>query len=186
MRPVIVGVGDMKTSADPDSVLVTYGLGSCIAVMLADPRARVAGMLHFMLPESSLDREKARAQPAMFADTGLALLFDEMAARGADRRRSTLWVAGGAQMMDEAGVFAIGKRNYTALRKILWKAGLLIHAEEVGGMVSRTVRLEVGPGRCWLHPAGEPPREMAVGRPRPAALPAAPPASPGARQEGFL
>lgn len=52
---IVVGVSDMKVSKDPDSVLVTYSLGSCIGVAIWDRMAHVGGMLHFMLPESFLD-----------------------------------------------------------------------------------------------------------------------------------
>ena len=50
--------------------------------------------------------------------------------------------------------FDIGKRNYLALRKILWKAGILLAGEAVGGGTSRTVRLEIGSGRLWLQVGG--------------------------------
>lgn len=64
-------------------------------------------------------------------------------------------------MLDGEGVFQIGKRNYLAARKILWKAGVLIAAEAVGGEVARTVRLEVGTGRMWLREGGSTERELA-------------------------
>ena len=60
MASVIVGIGDCKVSKQPDDVLITHALGSCIAVMIHDPVAKVAGLLHYMLPESSLDAERAR------------------------------------------------------------------------------------------------------------------------------
>ena len=66
--------------------------------------------------------------------------------------------------MDENGVFNIGKRNYLAVRKILWKAGVLVSAEDIGGNLSRTVRLEVSSGKFWLRTAGEAEREMPAGR----------------------
>ena len=162
MNSVVVGVADCRISADPEVVLVTYALGSCIAVMIHDPLAGVGGLLHYMLPESSLDREKGQQNPFMFADTGIPLLFRRAYEQGADKRRLVVWVAGGAQVMDPGGVFNIGKRNHLALRKILWKAGVLVHSEEVGGTLSRTVRLEVGSGRVLLRGAGEDEREMAV------------------------
>jgi chemotaxis protein CheD len=162
VNSVVVGVADCRISADPEIVLVTYALGSCIAVMIHDPLAGVGGLLHFMLPEASLDRQKAQQNPFMFADTGIPLLFRSAYEQGADKRRLVVWVAGGAQVMDPAGVFNIGKRNHLALRKILWKAGVLVHSEEVGGTHSRTVRLEVGSGRALLRGAGEDEREMAV------------------------
>ena len=62
--------------------------------------------------------------------------------------------------MDEGGIFNIGKRNYLSTRKILWKAGVLIQAEAVGGTLSRTVRLEVGTGRFLLRSPGEGEQEL--------------------------
>jgi chemotaxis protein CheD len=149
-----VGVGDCKVSNAADSVLATYALGSCIALAIHDPVAFVGGLLHFMLPESSVNPGKASQNPFMFADTGLPLLFHSAYKLGAEKRRLVVRAAGGAQVMDEGGVFNIGKRNYLALRKILWKAGVMIHAEEIGGTASRTVRLEVSTGRFWVRGPG--------------------------------
>lgn len=165
MHPLIVGIADCRISDDPDSVLVTYALGSCVAVAIHDPVSRVGGLLHFMLPESALDPAKARERPYMFADTGIPLLFRRAYEKGAEKRRLVVRLAGGAQVMDDNGVFNIGKRNYLAARKILWKAGVLLQAEEVGGNISRTVRLEVGTGTIWLRGAGDRERELAGASP---------------------
>ncbi len=154
MSLVVVGVADCKISDDPDSVLVTYALGSCIGVAIHDAAAGVGGILHFMLPDASLDAAKAAGNPFMFADTGIPWLFRAAYQKGAEKRRLKVWVAGGAQVMDERGVFNIGKRNQLALRKILWKAGVMTHGEDLGGMGSRTVRLEVGSGRFRLRVDG--------------------------------
>jgi len=157
-----VGISDCRISSGPDQTLVTYALGSCVAVAIHDPVTRVGGLLHYMLPESSIDPAKARENPYMFADTGIPLLFRRSYEQGAEKRRLMVYVAGGAHVMDEAGVFNIGKRNYLALRKILWKAGVLIRSEAVGGATSRTVRLEVGTGRVWLRGEGWQEIEMAI------------------------
>jgi len=157
-----VGVGDCKVSNGAESVLATYALGSCIAVAIHDPVAAVGGLLHFMLPESSLNPDKASQNPFMFADTGIPLLFHAAYQLGAEKRRLVVRAAGGAQVMDENGVFNIGKRNHLALRKILWKAGVMIHGEETGGTASRTVRLEVATGRFWVRGPGMADREIPV------------------------
>jgi chemotaxis protein CheD len=157
-----VGVGDCKVSNGAESVLATYALGSCIAVAIHDPVAAVGGLLHFMLPESSLNPDKARQSPFMFADTGIPLLFHAAYGLGAEKRRLVVRAAGGAQVMDENGVFNIGKRNHLALRKILWKAGVMVHGEEIGGTTSRTVRLEVATGRFLIRGPGTADREMPV------------------------
>ena len=160
MMQFVIGVGDGRVSRDPDSTLVTYALGSCVAVMLYDPVAKVAGMVHYMLPESLLSPDKSQARPWMFADTGIAYLLRGAMEQGANKHRLVIFAAGGAQVMDDNGVFNIGKRNCLALRKALWKAGLVAHAEETGGTVPRTIRMEVGTGRVWLQAAGRDLREM--------------------------
>jgi chemotaxis protein CheD len=153
VKSLVVGISDCKVSNDLDSVLVTYALGSCIAVALYDPVSKVGGMLHYMLPESALDAQKARQNPFMFADTGIKTLLEAVTANGCNPRRMVVRLAGGAQVLDGEGVFQIGKRNYLAARRILWKAGILISAEAVGGEVSRTTRLELATGRMWVREA---------------------------------
>jgi chemotaxis protein CheD len=160
LRVITVGIADCRVSHEPEQVLVTYALGSCVAVAIHDPVARVGGMLHYMLPESGIDPVKARANPSMFADTGIPLLFRRSYELGAEKRRMVVYIAGGAQVMDEAGVFHIGKRNLLAVRKILWKAGVLIHSEAVGGSMARTLRLEMETGRVWLRTEGLQETEM--------------------------
>lgn len=159
-----VGVGDCKVSALQAETLVTYGLGSCIGVTIWDPVVKVGGLLHFMLPESQSDPVKAKQNPALYADTGIPLLFKSAYQLGAEKRRLLVRVAGGAQVLDGDGVFNIGKRNYLAMKKIFWKAGVMIHAEEVGGNLSRTLRLEVGTGKLLLQEAGAEAREMGLER----------------------
>jgi chemotaxis protein CheD len=154
-KPVVVGIADCKVSDDPQSELVTYALGSCVAVMIHDPHVRVGGLLHFMLPESGIDRVKAQDRPFMFADTGIPLLFHSAYAKGAEKRRLLVSVAGGAQMMDDRGVFNIGKRNCLAVRKILWKAGVMVQSENLGGTDSRTVRMDVATGKISLSEGGD-------------------------------
>jgi chemotaxis protein CheD len=157
---VVVGISDCKVSADQASTLVTYALGSCIAVAAHDPVSKVGGLLHYMLPESNIDAKKAEQNPYMFADTGIPKLMEVLRASGVDPKRMVVRLAGGAQVLDSQGVFQIGKRNYLAARRILWKAGILVAAEAVGGEVSRTTRLEVGSGRLWVREGGGIEREL--------------------------
>jgi chemotaxis protein CheD len=156
----IIGIADCAVSNDPNAVLVTYALGSCIAVTVHDRVSRVGGMLHLMLPESSLDSARGQSNPYMFANTGIPLLFNRAYQYGAEKKRLTVRLVGGAQVMDEGGIFNIGKRNQISARKILWKAGILIHGEETGGSVSRTVRLEVGTGKLWVREGADPGHEL--------------------------
>ncbi len=151
----VVDIADCQVSADREDTLVTYSLGSCIGVTIWDPQVHVGGMIHYMLPESSLSPEKAKLKPAMFADSGVPTLFRAAYELGAVKKRLIVKVAGGSQLLDDNGTFNIGKRNYVMLRKIFWKNGILIDSEDVGGSISRTVRLDVGTGEVTLKTRGK-------------------------------
>jgi chemotaxis protein CheD len=151
---IIVNVSDARAARDPADTIVTYSLGRCIGVSLHDPVARVGGMLHFQLPTSTLDTARAAANPTMFADTGLNHLLSLMDQAGANRRRLKVRLAGGAQIVDKAGVFDIGRRNHAAIRKALWQQGLMVDAEHVGGSSPRTLYLAVADGAVTLKMNG--------------------------------
>ena len=144
----------MKISGNNEEVLITYSLGSCIGVVVYDPKVRVGGMLHYMLPESSLDKDKAAKNPYMFADTGIPALFKSTYTLGAQKNRMRVVVVGGAQILDQKGFFNIGKRNHMALRKIFFKNGVLVDHEDVGGNVNRTIRIEIGTGDIYMKTSG--------------------------------
>ena len=150
----IVGVADMKVSSDPAESIVTYSLGSCIGLVIYDPVARAGGILHYMLPESSIDKEKASARPYMFADSGIPRLFKAAYQLGAKKQRMNIYAAGGAEILDQKGFFNIGKRNYMALKKIFFKNNVMINRENVGGNTNRTVRLEIRTGDIYLKTSG--------------------------------
>ena len=161
----VIGIADCAVSNDPEAVLVTYALGSCIAVTVHDHVSRVGGMLHLMLPESNIVTARTQNNPYMFANTGIPLLFNRAFQQGAEKKRLIVRLVGGAQVMDDGGVFNIGKRNQLSARKILWKAGILIHGEEMGGSVSRTVKLEVGTGKLWVREGAQADRELVAAAP---------------------
>lgn len=152
---IIIGVSDMKVSKNPKEELVTYSLGSCIGVVIYDPVVKVAGMLHYMLPESSLDKTKAQKNPFMFADTGIPILFKKSYTLGAKKQRMGITVVGGAQILDQKGFFNIGKRNYMALKKIFFKNNVIIKNEYVGGNVNRTIRIDIASGNIHMKTSGK-------------------------------
>ena len=154
MNQIVVDIADARVSKSLDEVLVTYSLGSCVGVMIYDPVIHVGGMVHCMLPLSSVDANKAQEKPYMFVDTGVVKFLTQLFDLGLVRSRAIVKVAGCSKILDNINLFRIGERNYTVLRKLLWKNGLMIKAESVGGSVSRTVRLEIATGRCLLRSGG--------------------------------
>jgi len=150
----IVGVADMKVSNNPEESIITYSLGSCIGLVIYDPVVKVGGMLHYMLPESSIDRGKAKLRPYMFADSGIPRLFKNAYKLGAAKQRMKVYAAGGAEILDQKGFFNIGKRNYMALKKIFFKNNVIIDRQDVGGNVNRTVRIEIATGDIYVKTSG--------------------------------
>lgn len=148
---VVVGVGDMAVANNAQITLSTYALGSCIGVVAYDPVMKVGGILHLMLPDSTLSPEKARSQPAMFADTGLPLFFRSLMGMKADRGRLRLCVAGGACVLSGPDSFKIGDRNVAAVRGFLARNGFSIRHSATGGTSNRTLHLEISSGTVTLR-----------------------------------
>lgn len=150
----VVGVGELVASADAGTVLVTYSLGSCLGVTVYDPVTHVGGLLHAMLPDSALNPQKARQRPGLFIDTGMAALLRAVGKLGAEPRRLEVCAAGGAQVMDDGALFNIGLRNHLAFRSALRGHNLPLHAEHIGGLVSRTMLLHLASGEVTLKIGG--------------------------------
>ena len=151
MSRIVVGVSDLKISGNINDELITFALGSCLAVAVYDPEVKVGGLLHFMLPDSSLDSNKAKKNPAMFADTGIPLLFKSCYKLEAEKKRMIVKVAGGARILDDANYFRIGQKNITVLRKIFWKNNVLIDGEDTGKNYNRTVQLDILTGKVFVR-----------------------------------
>ncbi|HVS51306.1 MAG TPA: chemotaxis protein CheD [Opitutaceae bacterium] len=147
---VVVGVGDMGVSNNPSFTLSTYALGSCVGIAAYDPTAKVGGLLHIMLPDSSISADKAQRQPAMFADTGLPLLMNSLVGLRAEPSRLRLMLAGGASVLNVADNFKIGERNIRATSDWLRKHGFAVRHAVLGGTINRTVYLNVGTGAITL------------------------------------
>lgn len=147
-----VGVSDMKVSGTPGDIIQTHSLGSCIGVCIYDPVAKVAGLLHFQLPQST-DHPNKDNSPLMFADTGIPELFRAAYKLGAVKKRMVVKVAGGSKIMDNTGFFNIGHRNYIIMKKIFWRNGVLIEAEDIGGDSWRNMKISVDTGQVIIKTA---------------------------------
>ncbi|MDD2472775.1 MULTISPECIES: chemotaxis protein CheD [unclassified Methanoculleus] len=132
-KAVILGLGEFRVGTCP---MGTIGLGSCIALILHDPRRSLGGLAHIMLPEShgSTDR------PGKFADTAVSAVLEEMERLGSTKFSVTAIVVGGASMFEySANSLNIGERNAAAVKDLLREQGIRIGHEETGGKVGRSV-----------------------------------------------
>ena len=147
---LVIGIGEYAVSTQPDATITTHAVGSCIAVCVFDPVVHVGGMLHFLLPEASINPVRARTHPAVFADTGIPLLFQNAYSHGLVKQRAIVKLVGGADMAQTTVAFSTGKRNLLAARNLLWRNGVFVAAEDVGGTAARTVHMSVESGRLLV------------------------------------
>jgi chemotaxis protein CheD len=151
MAEISVRMGELATSADAGTVLVSIGLGSCIGLALVDAGVGVAGLAHIVLPGPG---EAAGRPPATFADSGVAALLDSVLALGARRTRLAAAIVGGAQMFGSAVQLQVGARNEEAVRAALRAARLTVAAADTGGATGRTIRVYVDDACVTSRPAG--------------------------------
>lgn len=154
-QKVVVGVGDLASSNNTNVVISTFALGSCVGIVVYDSVAKVGGLIHIMLPDSNLSPQKAEKQPAMFADTGIPLLFRNLQGLQAERGRLRAFVAGGASVISGSDMFKIGERNIAAVKQFVNAYQIKVVKADVGGVNNRTVHLNVGTGEvCLKTPLG--------------------------------
>jgi len=156
MSAIVLGVGEYGATNKSGEAVKTFALGSCVAVILLEPKTRTVGMVHVALPDSKIDANRAKERPGYFADTGLPALIELMGAAGCTRNGKGMIVklVGGANVMDTSNTFNIGKRNVIALKKLLWQRGMGALAEDIGGHISRTVTVEVDTGKVLITSSG--------------------------------
>jgi len=138
-------VGELHASNKPGQTLLAYALGSCLGVAIHDPHAGVGGMAHIQLPASREPKQVAEAA-GTYADRALPELFQRVYALGATKGNLRIVLAGAASVADPTNFFQIGKKNYLAVKNLLWRNGYFVDAEAVGGSEWRTMRLDISTG----------------------------------------
>lgn len=149
-----VGIGELKVSKDADAIIITRGLGSCVAVCLYDKEAGVAGMAHIMLPQ---DNGRGTILTARFADSGVPRLLKAMVKEGANPKEIKAKIVGGARMFHIAGgnsLLEIGERNVEAVKAVLKSLKLNLVAADTGKDYGRTVELFVATGEVLVKAIG--------------------------------
>lgn len=148
-------MADLKTGKAPD-ILTTLGLGSCVGIALWDPKTKIGGLAHVMLPDSTQIRNNSNI--AKFADSGITELVRQMERMGAPKSRLVAKIAGGAKMFEVSGSTAvgnIGERNALASKQKLRELGIRILAEDTGLNYGRTVELNCENGDYVIKAVGK-------------------------------
>ncbi|WP_274379925.1 chemotaxis protein CheD [Halalkalibacillus sediminis] len=151
-----VGIADLNLVKAPQTI-ITSGLGSCVGVVLYDERRQIAGLIHLMLPDSSLSRTKD-FKPGKFADTGIDKMLNMLKDHGANNRGLKAKIAGGAQMFNITSsneMMRIGPRNVEAVQQILTDYKIPIISSDVGGNKGRTIEFSPEDSRLKIRTVHE-------------------------------
>jgi chemotaxis protein CheD len=154
-REMVVKVAELAVERG-DAVLISWGVGSCVALCLVDSGAGAAGMAHVLLPSPSLSREPG--PPGKFPQTALPVLLARLREIGADPGRVVAKLVGGSTMFASLltpGTVHMGERNVIACRSTLRQAGIPLVAQDVGGEQGRSVWLETDSGRIVVRSVGQ-------------------------------
>ncbi|MCI9298063.1 MAG: chemotaxis protein CheD [Lachnospiraceae bacterium] len=155
-----VGMADLKICKSPDG-LTTLGLGSCVGVAVRDPVTKIGGLLHAMLPDSTVLRNNTCIEK--FVDSGLDELVRQMIKAGANRSRLEAKLAGGAQMFAfqrNSDLVKVGERNAEAARKKLRAMHIKLLAEDTGLNYGRTVIYYPETGVYVIKAVGKPEKSI--------------------------
>lgn len=149
-RQISVGMGDYVVLDAEEGLLVTFALGSCVAVILADTVHRGGAMIHAVMPFGE-NRQLKNAFRGYYVDTGLESMIGEFMMRtSASSENIRCWVIGGADSRQHRDVFTVGKRNVEQVKKLLSKYHIKIFKEMTGGYKSRTVYFDIKTKSVWV------------------------------------
>jgi chemotaxis protein CheD len=120
-------------------------LGSCVAVCLYDPKLRLGGMNHFLLP-SKRGGAGDDADVVLAGDYAMEVLVNAMLAKGSHKDRLVAKAFGGGNIVSSIRM-AIGDRNAEFAVEWLTREGIQLTASDFGGPWSRKV--------VWVPNTGE-------------------------------
>jgi chemotaxis protein CheD len=143
-----VKMGSLAISGSSGSTLSTF-VGSCVALCLYDPVAKVGGLAHVMLPDSR-GRGIPDGNEAKYADHALNTMLQRMTSMGAEKARIISKIAGGAKMFtnenSDDSLFNVGERNCSAIKRLLEQTNIPLAGELVGSHSGRWVKFDLATG----------------------------------------
>jgi chemotaxis protein CheD len=133
-------------------MLVTYGLGSCLGIILYDAEAKSGGMAHTLLPHPRPGMETERK--TKFVSTAIQLMLEDLLAQGCRQENLTAKLFGGANMfsgLQSPDKETIGQRNIRMAKETLAEIGIPLVAEDTGGTFGRTLEFDLSSGQVLVR-----------------------------------
>lgn len=153
-----VQLGELQVSGNRTLILSIPNLGSSMALVIYDPRLRLGGVAHIILPESGLGGGTNMETPAKFADIAVPALLEAFTEAGGKPSQSVIRLVGGAQMFNFGGggasLLNMGSRNATAIKTALSKLGLTPEKTDIGGNKGKSLRFVIATGQLYVKQIG--------------------------------
>ena len=124
-------------------------LGSCVAVCLWDPEARVGGVVHYLLPHG----RDGRAETGRYGNLAIPALIRAVCALGGSAGALKAKVFGGARVLPSlrpANGPSLGDSNVAAARELLAAQNVPVVASDVGGERGRRLLFHIEDGSAWV------------------------------------
>jgi chemotaxis protein CheD len=152
---ITIRMAEFKVAHNP-TILSTIGVGSCVAITLFDQQARIGGLAHAMLPDSS--QARADVNPLRFVDKAIDAVLGAMLSLGCEKERIVAKIFGGASMF--SNMLGIGAQNVEAAKEKLKKERLSVVAEDTGGTHGRSIWFDTHDGTVVVGSVNGPTREV--------------------------
>lgn len=180
-----VEMGETGLTCLADARLQAHGLGACVGLCLYESHARLAVLVHVVLPvtlpRSDLGARPAIPPPGKCADTAVVHALAEITRQGGQAAWVQAALVGGAQIftavasdLEPRSRLEIGQRNVHAVKEELARVHVPLCAEDTGGHFGRTVTLDAATGTVWVRPVGLAERMLVILGPSGPRLPPAP------------
>ncbi len=122
--------------------LVTTILGTCVAVCLFDPVAKIGGINHFMLAQW----DGSSPSSPKYGDVAIRNLYDKMLQQGAEKSNLHARIYGGLCRKGGGDAFNIGIKNILIAKKMLSQLHIPVRAQDVGGHSPRKLGFQTNTG----------------------------------------
>ena len=136
-------IGEIVVGKKGDQ-LQALALGSCIGLVVYDPKLKVAALAHILLPEKN--KFSKPGPPGKYGTEATGESIKTVVSRGGLRENLVAKIAGGAKMFESltsGSNMDIGSRNVASVTKSLGEHGIKILARDVGENQGRTIIFDV-------------------------------------------
>jgi chemotaxis protein CheD len=130
-----------------EDVVLSTVLGSCVAACIWDPRLKIGGMNHFLLPGEAggSDPMSDSGRYGVFA---MEQLINELLKRGARRNALEAKVFGGGHVMRNFTTITVGTRNAEFVLRFLGTEGIRVVSQDLKDVHPRRVAFFPHTGRA--------------------------------------